>query len=251
MRKWLSILVGILVSVAAYSTFAESKTFYQEHERGWHWYEKVPDKEAQNEEDNNPVSQMDTIRSTVKQALDKAILNPTPENVKNYIALQNDVAERSARFSKQWQEALLENPKLDYSLVHPTNSMARQIEVDQESQKENDAIKQLAQESGLFFFYKSTCPYCRGFAPILKRFAEQHGITVIPITTNGISLPEFPDSYTDQGQAVTFEVKVEPSLFIVNPYTKKAIPVGYGLMSETDLRKRILDIAKQMKGGRT
>jgi conjugal transfer pilus assembly protein TraF len=229
--------------------WAETVSFYQDHERGWHWYEKMPEKGMENDDENNPVSQMDTIRATVKQALDKAILEPTPENVKNYIALQNDVADRSATFSKKWQEVLLENPKLDYSLVHPTNSVARQIEVDQQNQKENDAIKRLAQESGLFFFYKSTCPYCRSFAPILKRFASTHGIAVIPITTDGISLPEFPDSYSDQGQAATFEVKVEPSLFIVNTYTKKAIPVGYGLMSETDLRKRILDIANQMKRG--
>ena len=194
---------------------------------------------------------MNALQMSVKRSLDTAILNPTPENMKNYIAQQNEVTQRSARFSKLWQEALLQDPQLDFSLQHPTNNIARQVEVDQQSTQEEQAIKKLAQESGLFFFYRSTCPYCRAFAPILKRFADRYGITVMPITTDGITLPEFPQSYTDQGQAATFQVKVEPSLFIVNPYTKKAIPVGYGLMSEVDLKKRILDIARSNSGERS
>lgn len=226
--------------------YAQEKTYFDDHERGWHWYEAHNESsdEDDHSEENDPVAQMNAVQMAVKRALDQAILNPTKENVRNYIAIQNQVAARSARFSKLWREALLEDPQLDFSLRHPTNNLARQVEVDQENAQEEKAIKKLAQESGLFFFYRSTCPYCRAFAPILKRFTDHYGIPVMAITTNGISLPEYPNSYTDQGQAATFQVKVEPSLFIVNPYTKKAIPVGYGLMSEVDLKKRILEIAK-------
>ncbi len=75
-----------------------------------------------------------------------------------------------------------------------------------------------------------------------------YGIKVIPITTDGISLPEFPNSFTNQGQAQKFHVTVEPSLFAVNPYTNKAFPITYGLISLTDLKKRILDIATHFDG---
>jgi conjugal transfer pilus assembly protein TraF len=242
----------ICVLNLCYQTFcyAQDKNYYDDHERGWYWYETHDDTDSddEGEENSDPIAQMNTVQMSVKRALDQAVLNPTPANVKSYIALQNQVSERSARFSKLWQDALLDDPALDFALQHPTNNLARQVEVDQESTEEMQAIKTLATQSGLFFFYKSTCPYCRAFAPVIKRFAAQYAIPVMPITTDGISLPEFPNSYPDQGQASLFEVKLEPALFVVNPYSHKAIPVGYGLMSEADLKRRILEIAKKSDG---
>ncbi len=76
-------------------------------------------------------------------------------------------------------------------------------------QEENNAIRQLAQHSGLFFFYRSTCPYCQRFAPIVRDFSERYGITVIPISTDGYALPSFPNSRVDTGQAEKFHVTVE------------------------------------------
>ena len=58
---------------------------------------------------------------------------------------------------------------------------------------------------------------------------------------------DFCRKYPIQGQTETFHVTVEPSLFAVNPYTKKAYPVSYGFISESDLKKRILDISNRRK----
>ena len=96
---------------------------------------------------------------------------------------------------------LLNYPELDFSLRHPTNNLAKQIDLDSARQQENAAIQQFSQHNGLFFFYRSTCPYCQRFAPILKDFSSRYGLSVVPITTDGISLPEFPNSHSDQGQA--------------------------------------------------
>ncbi len=81
---------------------------------------------------------------------------------------------------------------------------------------------------------------------IVKNFSARYQITVIPVTTDGISLPEFPNSHSDQGQAAGLHVTMEPTLFIVDPYSQQIIPVGFGLMSEDDLRARILAIANQL-----
>ena len=196
----------------------------------------------------DPIEQMKEVRTTITRALDKAVLSPTEKNVVDYLTLQNRLSTQASQFSNQWQHVLLLNPALNYNLAHPTNQVATQIYADEKRKKEDKAITQLAEESGLFFFYHSTCPYCQRFAPIVKTFAEKFHLTVIPITTDGSSLPEFPNSYRDQGQAKTFHVKVEPSLFAVNPYTKKAYPISYGLISESELRQRILDIATRFQG---
>ena len=144
---------------------------------------------------------MAALQEQVKQSLDLAILNPTVDNVRNYITLQNQFGERAQRFSEVWKTVLLNYPELDFSLQHPTNSMAKQIDLDQTHQQEDAAIRQLAQHSGLFFFYRSTCPYCQKFSPIVKDFSERYHLSVMPITTDGISLPDFPHSHSDQGQA--------------------------------------------------
>jgi conjugal transfer pilus assembly protein TraF len=232
--------------------------FYEGHSEGWHWYENPRDemeeveaKESKKEEAslNDPVVQMKALRETIERALDKAILQPTDSNVKNYIALQNRLSNQSSLFANVWQKVLLENPSLDYSLIHPTNTLAKQVDLDLLHKKEDAAIAKLAKESGLFFFYSSSCAYCHKFAPILKSFSSDYKISVIPITLDGGFLPEYPDSKVDQGHAAKFNVTVMPSIFAVNPYTGKAYPISQGLISQYDLRKRILDISQNFAGG--
>ena len=143
------------------------------------------------------------------------------------------------------------HPELNYSLDHPTNQVGIQIYQEEESKKKDTAIQVFKKQYGLFFFYKSTCPYCKRFAPILASFALRYGLAIIPITLDGIPLPEFPNTRNDTGQASKFHVSMTPALFAVNPYTQKAFPVAYGLTSETELRDNIYKIMTQYQGVRT
>jgi conjugal transfer pilus assembly protein TraF len=225
--------------------------FYENHAEGWHWYKNYIEEEdaPKIQESKDPVVQMKAVRATIERALDTAILYPTDANVRNYITLQNRLSNQASIFSGVWQKVLLENPNLDYSLVHPTNTLARRVDLDNQYKLEEEAIAKLAKEGGLFFFYSSSCVYCRKFAPMLKSFSTKYKISIIPITLDGGFLPEFPDSKTDKGQAARFNITVEPSLYAVNPYTGKAYPISHGMISEYDLRKRILDISQNFTGG--
>jgi conjugal transfer pilus assembly protein TraF len=239
---WLLCVYGFPISAQA------ADNFWQERAIGWHWYQDPADPDSETPEpmaDENPVQQMTNLQHYVQQTLDQAILNPTIEHVKNYIALQNALGAQATRFTQVWQSVLLNYPELDYSLRHPTNGLAKQIELDQTHQQENAAIAQFAQHSGLFFFYRSTCPYCQRFAPILKEFAQRYQLAIVPITTDGVSLPEFPQSHINQGQAERLKVTLEPAVFTADPTTHRIIPVSYGLLSEDELRQRILTIAQQ------
>ena len=225
--------------------------FYEDHAEGWHWYKNILDEDKEDKkvrESKDPVVQMKTLRATIERALDTAILYPTDSNVKNYIALQNRLSNQASLFAGVWQKVLLENPSYDYSLVHPTNSLARRVDLDKQHLLEEEAIAKLAKEGGLFFFYSSKCVYCQKFAPMLKSFSTKYKINVVPITLDGRSLPEFPNSKIDKGQAAKFNITVEPSLYAVNPYTGKAYPISHGVISEYDLRKRILDISQNFVG---
>lgn len=213
------------------------------------WNLQAPEDSPDNDElSNDTDSQMNAVRARINMLQEKMYLAPSEENIANYIAEQNQVMSRASLVQHNWKAVLLKHPELDYTLSHPTNNTGLQVEYDQETAKQEAVIHELAQKSGLFFFYRSTCPYCRKFAPVVKEFAKAYGITVVPITTDGVSLPEFPDSYPDQGQAERFHVTVEPALFAVNPYTHQAFPIAYGLTSTADLKKRILDVATHFGG---
>jgi len=242
------LLIGIQVPV-----YADEQGDFSENARGWYWHDEYKvepgaEEEGEKQAANDPITQLGAVRARIEEAKAKAVLYPTEENIRDYITIQNQLGEHSQQFERTWKEVLLQHPMLNYSLKHPTNNIAKRVESDQEKIKEEQVIRELAKKSGLFFFYRSSCPYCVRFAPIVKDFAETYGITVVPITTDGIALPEFPRSYPDHGQAEKFHVTVEPALFAVNPYTHKAFPIAYGLTSEADLKKRILDIATQFGG---
>ncbi len=238
------ILVWVIL-ITCFPGSAKADNFWETPASGWHWYGEAIEESSKNKTSTqDPVQAMSDLQEHIKQSLDLAILNPTVDNVRNYITLQNQIGKRAQRFSEVWKTVLLNYPELDFSLQHPTNNIAKQIDLDQTHQQEDDAIRQLAQHNGLFFFYRSTCPYCQRFAPIVKDFSERYHLSVIPITTDGIFLPDFPNSRMDQGQAARLKVTMEPALFTVDPQSHRIIPVSYGLLSEDELRQRLLEIAQ-------
>ena len=254
------LLLMLTVSQNANASLSEASDFFNDHARGWFWYEAPPQEPEEPEvpplegvmgtvmqKAPDPLEELSAVRQTIERALAKAMLEPTTDNIALYLKKQHDLTSQAHQFAKTWEKTLLEHPELNDALVRPTNSMGAQVYLEEKQKARSSAIEKLSRESGLFFFYRSTCPYCQRFAPILKAFAERHHLSVIPITTDGISLPEFPDSLIDNGQSAKFNVQVEPSLFAVNPYTQMAYPIAYGLVSEEELSQRILDIATEFK----
>lgn len=240
------VIAILLLNIASIS---QADNYYDKHAEGWHWYVDPPQENPAEEKAVDPRIQMKAVREALQHALDQAILHPTPEHVKQYITLQNQMSDRASEFAQTWKNVLLYNPELDFTLTHPTNQVASQVYRDEQNKAQDEAIRTLAKTSGLFFFYRSNCPYCQRFAPVVKAFSQRYGIAVIPITLDGVALPEFPNSRIDQGQAARFHAKVVPALFTVNPYTQQAVPVSYGLTSEAELRNRILQIAQSFPGG--
>lgn len=244
---FLRILILVLIFFYNVVGFAQ-ETYFTEHTKGWHWYNDPKNSDDPDDAENDPITQMNAVRATVQRALNNAVINPTKQNVKNYIELQNQVANHANEFNHNWQAVLLENPELNYSISHPTNNLAKQVEYDQIHVKEEGIVREFAKNYQLYFFYKSTCPYCQRFAPILKDFAQSYGFNILPITMDGISLPEFSDSYVDQGESQIYNVTVEPTLFAVNPITHKALRIATGLTSQSEIKKNIIALLTNFEG---
>lgn len=251
--RWINMLVLLALGVQG---LAFAGSYYADHAVGWHWYDDPKEETKSIKKSDPPMNPKDpnvvvaNARKKITTALNQVIAEPTIENLQHYITLQEELGNRAEKVADLWEEVLLKNPELNYSLAHPTNNVALQVYHEEESKKKDEALKRFAKETGLFFFYRSSCSYCQRFAPILKRFAERNSITIIPITLDGIPLPEFPQSKRDAGHAAQFHVTTTPALFAVNPTTQKAYPVAYGLTSETELRDNIYHIMTRFMEGK-
>jgi thiol-disulfide isomerase/thioredoxin len=121
-----------------------------------------------------------------------AIIKPTPENLKAYIVAQEALMDRASVFSDVWRRVIWANPELNYQLRNPSNNAAIQVRDSQRNKRKGETLAALAKEWGLFFIFRSDCPYCHRLAPTLKFLSEQYGITVFPVSLDGGGLPEFP-----------------------------------------------------------
>lgn len=248
---WCFIIFVILIYAFNVFSNAYAVDFWESHSQGWHWYQNpkwiVPKKAAAKTKRDHvqgltPTEQMSIVQKIAKDALNQAILNPTPENVRYYIEVQNKVSEQGSKFAKTWQRVLLNKPNMDYSITHPYNHLGKDIYLDQQKRNIAQYIHNLSRKYGLFFFFKSSCPYCHRLAPIIKDFSVRYGIAVVPITLDGRTLPEFPNARHDNGAAFKFRVSVVPALFAVNPVARKVIPIAYGFVTENEIASRIYSL---------
>ena len=172
----------------------------------------------------------------------------TPENLKNYIASQEAMMDRASVFSDVWRRVIWTNPELNYQLRNPSNNAAIQVHDAQRALKETETLASLNRDWGLFFIFRSDCPYCHRLTPTLKFLSEQYGIVVFPISLDGGGLPEYPNPSRDNGLAASLGVSVVPLVVLGNVKDHRLIPIGSGVLSAQEIVERIYILTQTRPG---
>ncbi len=270
-------LVMVWEAVLGYSghcTGMDAAQFWGDRERGWFWYEEPPpivEEEVLEYEiplivpslptpaPHAPVSNEPTyterakmFQEMVEEAQNRAILEPSEANVREYLQLQNAALDRSELFAKVFQRVVMSDPVLDYNRRHPYSNLGTQIEARGQLAAANKAIEYLATLGGFFFFYRSDCPYCHDGARILKHFAHRFGIEVSAVSADGGALPEFPNFKKDNGIGSNLGVSTYPTIYFCVPGATPGgqtlfLEVAVGLVTEDELVKRLIMVADQEK----
>jgi conjugal transfer pilus assembly protein TraF len=174
-----------------------------------------------------------------------AVMNPTDANLLAYMRFQRAMMNKSEVFAERWQKLVWTVPELDYSLTgRPTNAVAIAAYDEQQRGRETQTIRALAATHGLMFIFRSDCPYCHRFAPILKRFEQEYGLTVFAVSLDGKGLPEYPNPQPDNGIAARLNASMVPALYLTAPSKRDIRPVGFGVMALTELVERIAALAQ-------
>ena len=221
---------------------------------GWQWYNeshKRPDTE--NTATPPPSAPQDImeklamLQQATKRAMYEAILYPGVENFTRYFRLQNYWTQQAGLFSMSAKKAMLENPELDYNLQysHYNGTVKNQLAADYAEQRQ--AISTLAQHYGVMFFYRGREAIDGQLVQVIKNFRETYGLSVIPVSVDGVINPMLPDSRTDQGQAEQLGVKFFPAMMLVNPKSGQVKPLSYGFISQDDLAKQFLYVSSDFK----
>jgi len=255
----------VLLSFTTAAAAQDASRFYESKAQGWFWYEPdpvepepvpSPDVEPEPATVNVPAQTQpaapapfsaEWMRVNLPKYKDMAWDNPTLENVRAYMYMQRFAVDRSEQFSRMSELAVLGDPFLDEINRRPladygTHQVERQAGMFMEA-----AIADLAQKSGLFFFFKAGELYSEAQAPIVWDFQRQTGFEVLPISADGEPLSDniYPNFQADNGHGAELNILSYPAFFLVSE-DGDIESVAQGMVAVSDLKSRILVAAHRM-----
>lgn len=278
-RTHINLAIAIILSLNATASIANQEktptgrtidSFLLDKERGWYWYEALPEEEKEKvrqdildnspnvikktQKPNQPQEPKDKPLSTAwfkenfPKYRDAAIDNPyDKEAMRNYLFLEKFMRDRATAFGYERQKAVYAEPFLDASSTRPLASFGMKEMNHQAAQQKDLILTNLGKESGIYFFYLSTCNFCEKQAPLLKGLEREYGFNIKPVSLDGKKMANsFWDSFlTDKGQAASLGVQQVPATYLFNPKTQKVELIAQGLQSLPDLEKRIIYAASR------
>lgn len=259
-------LTWALSLTAATSAMANTPAAGLDYPSAWqcdstkfNWYCQVEEtKEVAKKEPQSPakaktreeiaLEEIEKLRKELEAKRALAIMQPTQENIKAYVAAQEAMMSRASVFSDVWRRVIWQNPELNYELKRPVNNAAIATYTNARKAAEKRTLDEINKEWGLFFFFRSDCPYCHRMAPTLKFLSETYGITVLPISVDGGGLPEYPNPQRDNGMVARLGIRQVPMLVLGNIRDKRLIPLGSGVISAQDVIERIYILTSTRPG---
>jgi conjugal transfer pilus assembly protein TraF len=200
--------------------------WWKQSDQGWFFYHGAPPKEkapgekppplsaTPKSDDTRPFSQR--MREKGERLLSRALEHPTTENVGAYMEFNKVMLSIADNYAVAWQKVLMEHPDLATGV--PEGDSDKDIYYRQTALKNAGTLRALSKRAGLFFFYSSTCPYCRREARYLSQFLAKYPFFAVKaVSIDGGALPEFSDTVTDNGIAERLGVRTVPAIFLAFP----------------------------------
>jgi conjugal transfer pilus assembly protein TraF len=259
MRIMLRMLLGAMLQAAA-ADAAEppAPSYYSDQERGWYWRETPPTPAivrrpkppppgsgAGAPREDVPLTAA-WFRKHLDSYRDLALDDPTPENVERYQLLQRYAMDKADRFATVWEGVVRDNPALDETNERPLTAMQKRAVNSVVSKARESLLDRLGQTLGIWYFFRSDCPYCHRQNEAIETLIYKHDFSVLPISLDGQPMSDgaFPNFATNDSHAQRLGVTVTPTLFLVKPPAKLE-RLAVGLKTVDDLEDLILDTAKR------
>jgi conjugal transfer pilus assembly protein TraF len=231
-------------------------SFYTNKEDGWFWYEDpAPEPEAPEAEPlalappgaaagPAPMS-VEWLRTNLPILRDKAIDQPTDDNVAAYFYAQRIMMDKAQVFSDKAREVTSTDPLLDENLRVPFASAAKAAQLRNSEASKKKILLEVAGKAGVWFFHDDTCEYCETQIPVANNLARLHGIPVVYISRQGGPIKGLDPSIRVQPAEGRFErlgVTYTPSVMLVVPPNDYYL-IAQGFTAMSTLEDRIVNAA--------
>ena len=229
--------------------------FYERKAEGWFWYQdplsapeptKAPAPPPAPAVPTPPATSpapftVDWVRRELPKALDRAWDDPSPQNIRHFFILQQFVMNRAEQFRHSAQQVVTGDPWLDETSRRPLGAETGRVVNERAGKARHELLATLSQRAGLWFFYRSGCPYCEGQAVVMEVMRHHYGFTVIAVALDGQPLGNglFPDYQHDRGQARQLQVQTVPATFLVSPAGRFSA-ISQGELALNEMQSRIL-----------
>lgn len=273
-KKIIVALLGLSVGVSALSKDDdETFTQFKNKEEGWMWKKdpkekklppppepkpEQPKPEQPKQPEPEPIKEPEKkveekqpfstkwLSENLPKLLEKAMDEPTEENLAAYFYAQRMAFDKSQVFAEKSRAFVASDPLLDETSRVPMASFARMDNMKGATEAKERAISRLSTIGGLWMFYRSDCKYCEPMADAILGFKNKHNFNALFISMDKKPLKILKEWVNDEGQAKKLGVKIAPTVMFVVPPSNYFI-VSQGAMSMSELMDRILLAAESNK----
>jgi conjugal transfer pilus assembly protein TraF len=230
--------------------------YWSDRWRGWHFYEDPPQEEVEPPSRPAPSTaprptasprppelvEFERLQKTLEDLRNIAIMRPSEANVRRYMELEMQVVNRASYFADVAQRVAWATPDLDPTVQgRPVNAKALEVFERQSAaptaQPRSPTLA--ARPRPVLRVPHRTAPTARPSRPVLQAFEARHGLQVTAVSIDGGPMPGFPRARPDNGIATALRVTQVPATFLAQPRTGMITPIGFGVLSESQLLERI------------
>ncbi len=250
----------IFFQLIAWNANAKGSFFEQSNQyRGFYWFER---EQSSSQNHTKTKYQMPTAEEAAasiearKKTLDEARnqmvavgfdqdapLSAKRQAVINYKKLEMGMWDGALSLVDASDMANFTNPEIANNQTQPTNVFGVKLQRQVEAEQNIVAIMEFAKEFDLLLFADESCRYCREFAPVLKRFVDQHhfqldiasldskagsiakslGITIIPTL---VAIKKDGSLLFEVSRGVVSTSQLEASILLASKYSKELKATG-------------------------
>ena len=133
------------------------------------------------------------------------------------------------------------DPKLDYASQHPTSTYGHSVEAEIKPEHRRAASGGHSRPGRTVLLLHLDLPVLSRTVQGIEglcRYLRTDGETCVAL--DGVGLPEYPQPATNNGMAENVGVHMVPMIYLAIPEENFLKPLGAGLMTNADLRERLL-----------
>lgn len=247
------IIIFILVGSAA----ADNENRFRDNKReGFYWYQ---DPEPEDEEELNPENPQsiqaheiqpnltpdqiwnmhpDAFQALLNVRMKLAVQNPSESNVSSYLQMQDIARRKSLAFASAVKYVGMQNPMYAANeSSYPITTPGQRALNAEKDQMIDSVIEHARDDFALIMFERADCNFCIEQGEILEFFEDAYQWPV-----RKIDITQMPSLVS------RFNIQITPTVMVVHRQSENYMPVGYGVVSFSELKGNIYQSIRVLRG---